>query len=35
MIYFTRYFHSKSIKKLSVHYHELMKKIKEHEGEKY
>ena len=32
--YFTRYAHSKSIKTLSLHYHELMGKIKEHEGKK-
>ena len=30
--YFTRYVHSKSIKMLSLHYHELMGKIKEYEG---
>ena len=29
-IYFTRYVNSKSIKMLSLHYHELMGKIKEH-----
>ena len=34
-IYFTRYIHSKSIKMLSLHYHELMGKIKEHKGNKY
>ena len=34
-IYFPRYFHSKSIKILSLRYHELMKKIKEYEGKKY
>ena len=28
---FTRYVHSKSIKMLSLHYPELMRKIKEHE----
>ena len=32
-IYFTRYVHSKS-KMLSVYYHELMRKIKEHEAKK-
>ena len=35
MIYFTRYVHRKLIKVLSLHYHELMGKIKEHEGKKY
>ena len=35
LIYFTRYFHSKSIKVLNLHYHELMGKIEEHEGKKY
>ena len=35
MIYFTRYVHSKSIKMLSLHCHELMGKIKEHEEKKY
>ena len=34
-IYFTRYVHSKSIKVLSLHYHELMGKIQEHEEEIY
>ena len=29
MIYFTRYVHSKSIKMLSLHYPELMGKIKD------
>ena len=33
-IYFARYFHKKWIKKLSLHYHELIGKIKEHEGKK-
>ena len=33
MIYFTNYVSSKSIKKLSLHYHKLMGKIEEHEGE--
>ena len=32
MIYFTRYVHSKSIKVLNLHYHELIGKIEEHEG---
>ena len=32
MIYFTRYVHIKSVKKLNLHYHDLMEKIKEHEG---
>ena len=31
-IYIIRYIHSKSIKMLSLHYHELMGKIKEDEG---
>ena len=35
MIYFTRYLHSKSTKTLSLHYHELMGKIEEHERKKY
>ena len=35
MIYFTRYVHSKSIKILSLCYHELMGKFKEHEGKKH
>ena len=35
MIYFMRYVHSKSIKMLSVHYPELMGKIKESKGKKY
>ena len=34
-IYFTRYVHMNAIKMLSLHYHELMGKIKEHEGKKY
>ena len=34
VIYFTICVHSKSIKILSLHYHELMGKIKEHEGKK-
>ena len=33
--YFTRYVHSKSIKMLSLHYHELLGKIKEHKWKKY
>ena len=33
-INFTRYAHSKSIKIFSLYYHELIRKIKEHEGEK-
>ena len=33
--YFTRYVHSKSIKILILHYHELTGKIKEHEGKQY
>ena len=35
MIYFTRYVHSKSIKMISLQYHELMGKIEEYEGKKY
>ena len=35
MIYLTRYVHSKSIKMLTLYYHELMWKIEEHEGKKY
>ena len=35
MIYFTIYFNSKSIKMLSLHYHELMRKIEEHERKTY
>ena len=35
MIYFTRYVHSKSIKVLNLHYHELIGKTEEHEGKKY
>ena len=34
-INFTRYVHSKSIKMFSLHYHELIEKVKEHEGKKY
>ena len=34
VIYFTICVHSKSIKILRLHYHELMGKIKEHEGKK-
>ena len=33
--YFTRYVFIKSIKMLSLHYHELMGKIKEHEQKTY
>ena len=33
--YFTRFVQSNSIKILSLHYHELMGKIKEHEGKNY
>ena len=32
MIYFTKYVHSKSIKMLILHYHELTGKTEEHEG---
>ena len=35
MIYCTIYVLSKSIKMLSVHYHELIGKVEEHEGKKY
>ena len=35
VIYFTRYVHGKSIKMLSLHCHELMGKIQEHERKKY
>ena len=35
MIYFTRYVHSKSIKMLSLHYHELIGKIEEQEGNSF
>ena len=35
MIYFTRYVHSKSIKVLNLHYHELIGKIEENERKKY
>ena len=34
-VHFARYFHSKSIKMLSWHYHELIGKIKENIGKKY
>ena len=34
VIYFTRYGGGKSITLLSLHYHELMGKIEEHEGKK-
>ena len=32
IVYFTRYVHSKLIKMLSLHYHELIGKIEEQEG---
>ena len=32
---FTRYVHSNSIKILTLHYHELIGKIEEHEGKNY
>ena len=32
IIFFTGYVHIKSIKNLSQHYHELIGKMKEHEG---
>ena len=35
VIYCTIYVLSKSIKMLSVHYHELIGKVEEHEGKKY
>ena len=35
MIYFTRYVHRKLIKMLSLRYHELMGKNKEHERKRY
>ena len=35
VIYFTRYVHSKSIKMLSLYYHKLMAKAKEHGGKKH
>ena len=35
MIYLTRYVKSKSIKMLSLYYHESMWNIEEHEGKKY
>ena len=34
VIYFTRYVHGKSIKMLSLYYHELMGKVKEYERKK-
>ena len=34
-IHFTRYVHSKSIKTLTLYYHELMRKNEEHKGKKY
>ena len=33
-IYFIRYVHSKSTKMLSLYYHEIMGKVKKHEGKK-
>ena len=35
MIYLTRYSHCKSIKILSLHYHELIEKTEDHEGKNY
>ena len=35
VIYFARYVQSKLIKVLSLYYHEIMGKVKEHEGKKY
>ena len=35
VIEFTRYLHSNLINMLSLHYHELMGKIEEHEGKNY
>ena len=35
VIYFTIYAHNKLLKMLSLHYYELLGKIKEHEGKKY
>ena len=35
MICFTRYVKKRLIKMLSIHYHELIGKIKKHEGKKY
>ena len=34
-IYFTRYVHSNSIRTLSLHYHELMGKLKEYKWKTY
>ena len=34
-IHFIRYVHSKSIKMLSLYYHELMEKVKKNRGRKY
>ena len=35
VVYFTRHFHSKLIKMLSLHYYELIGKIEEYAGKKY
>ena len=35
LTYFTRYVHCKSVKILSLHYHELIEKIEDHEGKNY
>ena len=35
VVYFTRYVHNKSIKILSLYYHELMGKIRKAEGKNY
>ena len=35
VICYTRYVHNTTIITLSLYYHELMQKIKEHEGKKY
>ena len=35
VVYFTRYVHNKSIKNLSLYYHELMGKIEKAEGKNY
>ena len=35
MVCFTRYVHNKSIKNLSLYYHELMGKIEKAEGKNY
>ena len=34
-MYFNRYAHIMLLNMLSLHYHELMRQIKEHEGKKY